>query len=191
MLEIGKDLCIMNQIVVKRVFNKDAFIPGHPYAILTQTKTVYGLFSHYENETTLDFIRLQKAASGNDYVPIYTDLIISVNDIDSGDIKSIMPMTISDTSEDTLGNEDLEIFDGDVDVQSAVIDAIQDTDNVYDSYSETETLDYPVSEYAREVHQSSDDLQKQYEQRENSIAAPDESEEEIADDDLFDDDADK
>lgn len=34
-------------------------------------------------------------------------------------------------------------------------------------------------------------LQKQYEQRENSIAAPDESEEEIADDDLFDDDADK
>lgn len=28
----------MNQIVVKRVFNKDAFIPGHPYAILTQTK---------------------------------------------------------------------------------------------------------------------------------------------------------
>ena len=102
-----------------------------------------------------------------------------------------MPMTISDTSEDTLGNEDLEIFDGDVDVQSAVIDAIQDTDNVYDSYSETETLDYPVSEYAREVHQSSDDLQKQYEQRENSIAAPDESEEEIADDDLFDDDADK
>lgn len=166
MLEIGKDLCIMNQIVVKRVFNKDAFIPGHPYAILTQTKTVYGLFSHYENETTLDFIRLQKAASGNDYAPIYTDLIISVNDIDSGDIKSIMPMTISDTSEDTLGNEDLEIFDGDVDVQSAVIDAIQDTDNVYDSYSETETLDYP-------------------------IAAPDESEEEIADDDLFDDDADK
>ena len=168
----------MNQIVVKRIFNKDAFIPGHPYAILTQTKTVYGLFSHYENETTLDFIRLQKAASGNDYVPIYTDLIISVNDIDSGDIKSIMPMTISDTSEDTLGNEDLEIFDGDVDVQSAVIDAIQDTDNVYDSYSE-------------EVHQSSDDLQKQYEQRENSIAAPNESEEEIADDDLFDDDADE
>lgn len=43
----------MNQIVVKRVFNKDAFIPGHPYAILTQTKTVYGLFSHYENEQHL------------------------------------------------------------------------------------------------------------------------------------------
>ena len=54
----------MNQIVVKRVFNKDAFIPGHPYAILTQTKTVYGLFSHYENETTLDFVRMQKAISG-------------------------------------------------------------------------------------------------------------------------------
>ena len=92
----------MNQIVVKRVFNKDAFIPGHPYAILTQTKTVYGLFSHYENETTLDFVRMQKAVSGNEYVTIYTDLLISVNDIDSGDIKSIMPMTISDNNEDTL-----------------------------------------------------------------------------------------
>lgn len=173
----------MNQIVVKRVFNKDAFIPGHPYAILTQTKTVYGLFSHYENETTLDFIRLQKAASGNDYVPIYTDLIISVNDIDSGDIKSIMPMTISDTSEDTLGNEDLEIFDGDLGVQSTVIDAIQDTDNVYDSYSETETLDYPVIESEPGDSKPTDKLHEQIKSVET--ATSESEEEEIADDDFL------
>lgn len=171
----------MNQIVVKRVFNKDAFIPGHPYAILTQTKTVYGLFSHYENETTLDFVRMQKAVSGNEYVTIYTDLLISVNDIDSGDIKSIMPMTISDNNEDTLGNEDLDVFEGNVDIQSAVADVIQDTDDVYESYSDTETLDYPTSENKPENYNTESEVssQEQTEKDEN------ESDEEIADDDFL------
>lgn len=171
----------MNQIVVKRVFNKDAFIPGHPYAILTQTKTVYGLFSHYENETTLDFVRMQKAVSGNEYVTIYTDLLISVNDIDSGDIKSIMPMTISDNNEDTLGNEDLDVFEGNVDIQSAVADIIQDTDDVYESYSDTETLDYPTSENKPENYNTESEVasQEQTEKDEN------ESDEEIADDDFL------
>lgn len=89
---------------------------------------------------------MQKAISGNEYVTIYTDLLITVNDIDSGDIKSIMPMTISDNSEDTLGNENLDIFEGDVDIQESVADVIQNTDTIYESYSEAETLDYPVIE---------------------------------------------
>lgn len=173
----------MNQIVVKRVFNKDAFIPGHPYAILTQTKTVYGLFSHYENETTLDFVRMQKAVSGNEYVTIYTDLLISVNDIDSGDIKSIMPMTISDNNEDTLGNEDLDVFEGNVDIQSAVADVIQDTDDVYESYSESETLDYPVTESEPEDSKPTDNLHDQIKSVET--ATSESEEEEIADDDFL------
>ncbi len=170
----------MNQIVVKRVFNKDAFIPGHPYAILTQTKTVYGLFSHYENETTLDFVRMQKAISGNEYVTIYTDLLITVNDIDSGDIKSIMPMTISDNSEDTLGNEDLDVFEGDVDIQESVADVIQNTDTIYESYSEAETLDYPATESELENSKPTDKSHEQIKE-----TATSESEEEIADDDFL------
>lgn len=173
----------MNQIVVKRVFNKDAFIPGHPYAILTQTKTVYGLFSHYENETTLDFVRMQKAISGNEYVTIYTDLLITVNDIDSGDIKSIMLMTISDNSEDTLGNENLDIFEGDVDIQESVADVIQNTDTIYESYSEAETLDYPVIESEPGDSKPTDKLHEQIKSVET--ATSESEDEEIADDDFL------
>ena len=173
----------MNQIVVKRVFNKDAFIPGHPYAILTQTKTVYGLFSHYENETTLDFVRMQKAISGNEYVTIYTDLLITVNDIDSGDIKSIMPMTISDNSEDTLGNENLDIFEGDVDIQESVADVIQNTDTIYESYSEAETLDYPGIEIETGDYKPTHKLNEQIKSVET--ATSESEEEEIADDDFL------
>ena len=173
----------MNQIVVKRVFNKDAFIPGHPYAILTQTKTVYGLFSHYENETTLDFVRMQKAISGNEYVTIYTDLLITVNDIDSGDIKSIMPMTISDNSEDTLGNENLDRFEGDVDIQESVADVIQNTDTIYESYSEAETLDYPVIESEPGDSKPTDKLHEQIKSVET--ATSESEDEEIADDDFL------
>ena len=94
-----------------------------------------------------------------------------------------MPMTISDNSEDTLGNENLDIFEGDVDIQESVADVIQNTDTIYESYSEAETLDYPVIESEPGDSKPTD---KFHEQIKSVETATSESEdEEIADDDFL------
>lgn len=127
----------MEQIVSKRIFNRKAFVAGHPYCLKTDGHNIFALFLRYESETSLAFLRLQKMKSGNEKIVISNELVVSVNDIDSGDFV-IKNMTVSDENEDALGAEYLEEFEENGEDM--------EQNSVYQHFADAESISYPGME---------------------------------------------
>ena len=106
----------MPQIITKHIFDKGAFMTGHPYCICKGASNYFGFFVRLEGEYTAVFSSLKRVHT-DDNPTLVTDLMeINAEDVALEKVK-INPLLISPDKEDKLpeakidfiGDEDYEL----------------------------------------------------------------------------------